>query len=215
MATPITNIGLGDIQTEFGGTPETSLTEYYRKGTYVPETQEKSEHHPVIMPLAPVFVDGGDGPGSFTGFSEISIGMFRGLSKKFKHTFNITSDRFTTFNLKNELTAVGWNDTSIPVDVTINISSGVYVVSNSVNIPAIDASDVFPNRSLLTINNAGYIFGRGGNGGQGGIYPNTPGANGQDGGTAINVNLRTKIFNHNAISGGGGGGGGSSGYSTF
>lgn len=210
MATPITNIGMGDIQTEFGGTPETSLSEYYRNLSYVPVTQTKSDHHPVIIPEAPQIVGGGGGINP-----EISIGMFRGLSKKFKHTFNITADRFTTFNLKNELTAVGWSDTTVPVDVTINISAGVYVVSNSVTTPTIDAGDVFPASSSLVINNNGYIFGRGGNGGQGGIYPHTPGANGQNGGDAVKISLRTTITNNGVISGGGGGGGGSSGMATF
>lgn len=209
MATPITNIGLGDIQTEFGGTPETSLSEYYRNLEYVPVTQEKSAHHPVIIPEAPQIVGGG-------GINpEISLGMFRGLSKKFKHTFNITADRFTSFNLRNELIAVGWSDTTIPVDVTINISAGIYVVSNTVTSPSINASDVFPPSSLLTINNNGYIYGRGGKGGKGGIYPSTPGENGEDGGNAIETSLRTNITNNGVIAGGGGGGGGSSGFAAI
>lgn len=205
MATPITNIGMGDIQTEFGGTPETSLSEYYRNLSYVPVTQTKSDHHPVIIPEAPQIVGGG-------GINpEISIGMFRGLSKKFKHTFNITADRFTTFNLKNELTAVGWSDTTVPVDVTINISAGVYVVSNSVTTPTIDAGDVFPAASLFTLVNNGHIFGKGGKGGRGGVvYPTVPAENGEDGGPAIKLALRTKINNKGVIAGGGGGGGGSS-----
>lgn len=212
MATPITNIGLGDIQTEFGGSPEISLTEYYRKDAYVPEGQEKSEHHPVRIPLVPQFIESGDGPGSFTGYSEISIGMFRGLSKKFKHTFNITADRFTTFNLKTELNAVGWSDTTIPVDVIINISPGVYVVSNSANTPTIDVGDVFPAKSALQINNKGFIYGRGGDGGRGGVvYPTIPCENGKNGGDAIKLSIPTKIKNEGVISGGGGGGGGGSG----
>lgn len=202
MTVPVTNVGMESIQTEFGGSPEISLSEYYRKGLYVPENQEKSVHNTAPIPLQPA-------AGSPN--VEVSIGMFRGTAKMFKWIFNITTDRYNSFNLKDELVAVGWSDTTIPVDVTINVSPGVYVVSDLVTKPTIDASHTFPASSLLTINNDGNIFGRGGKGGRGGIvYPTIPAENGENGGAAIKLAIRTKINNKGVISGGGGGGGGSS-----
>lgn len=198
MTVPINHVGMTDIQTEFGGssTDGIALTEYYRGGSYVSVNQLQSVHSVGPIPLL-----------SNGATQEISIGMFRGLSNTFKWIFNITQDRYDTFNLYNELVAVGWNQQT-PIDATINVYSGVYVLPQNTSSYAINASNTFPASSKLTINNNGFIFGRGGMGGTGGVFDLAPGANGQDGGTAICTNLRTVITNNGWIAGGGGGGGG-------
>jgi hypothetical protein len=190
---------MSDIQTEYGGSSEISLTEYYRGDQYVPINQLKSIHTDKEIPL----VSGGR-------TQEISIGMFRGTAKQFEWVFNITQDRYTTFNLYNELVAVGWGE-DVPIKVTINVYSGVYVVSQNTTTPTIDASMTFPQGSELLLNNYGNIYGRGGKGGTGGRYPDTNGGAGENGGTAFHTSIRTKILNTGTIAGGGGGGGGSAG----
>ncbi len=199
MPVPVNHVGMSDIQTEYGGSSEISLTEYYRGDQYVPINQLKSIHTNKEIPL----VSGGR-------TQEISIGMFRGTAKQFEWVFNITQDRYTTFNLYNELVAVGW-DENVPVKVTINVYSGVYVVSQNTTTPTIDASMTFPQGSELLLNNYGNIYGRGGKGGTGGRYPDTNGGTGENGGTAFHTSIRTKILNTGTIAGGGGGGGGSAG----
>jgi hypothetical protein len=118
MTVPVNHVGMRNIQDEFGGSSSDgiSISEYYRGGSYVPLNQLPSIHSTGPIPL----LSGGVG-------KTISIGMFRGTAKFFQWTFNITQDRFNTFNLYNELGAVGW-DGSIPIEVTINISTGVYIV---------------------------------------------------------------------------------------
>ena len=59
MAVPSTNVGLSSIQTEFGGSPPISLSEYYSSG-----------------PLVPAGTPAPNGPIPSSG--QISIGQFRG-----------------------------------------------------------------------------------------------------------------------------------------
>jgi hypothetical protein len=63
VAVPTTNVGLSDIQTEFGGSPPTSLSEYYSGGPLVPAGAAS----PIAGPI----------PSS----GEISIGDFRGAEQ--------------------------------------------------------------------------------------------------------------------------------------
>ncbi len=199
MPVPVNHVGMSDIQTEYGGSSEISLTEYYRGDQYVPINQLKSIHTNKEIPL----VSGGR-------TQEISIGMFRGTAKQFEWVFEIRQDRYTTFNLYNELVAVGWGE-DVPIKVTINVFNGVYVVSQNTSTPTIDASMSFPQGSELYLLNSGNIYGRGGKGGTGGRYPDTNGGTGENGGTAFHTSIRTKILNTGTIAGGGGGGGGSAG----
>lgn len=201
MTVPVNHVGMSNIQDEFGGSSSDgiSISEYYRGGSYVPLNQLPSIHSTGPIPL----LSGGVG-------QTISIGMFRGTAKKFQWIFNITQDRFNTFNVANELAAVGWDGT-IPVDVTINISTGVYVIPVTTSTFAIDAIGPFDPSSKITINNNGFIFGRGGKGGMGGVYPNQLPSAGENGGDAIRLSCRTTITNNGVIAGGGGGGGGGSG----
>ena len=62
MAVPTTNVSLGSIQTEFGGSAPTSINEYYRGGTYVPIGTTSSY-------------------GTIPTSGQIDFGVFRGTSK--------------------------------------------------------------------------------------------------------------------------------------
>lgn len=203
---PINNVSLLDIQTEFGGSADDgiALSEYYKNGQYVPATQQASQYSVGTIPTEIM------GPLNGPVGQEIGIGMFRGLTKAFKYDFLITSSRYSSFNLKNELLAVGW-DGVIPIDVGITVASGVYIVSHATTVAAIDATGPFATGSKLTLTNNGTIYGRGGKGGKGGYFPNVNGENGGDGGNAINTTITTFITNNGVIAGGGGGGGGSGG----
>lgn len=78
--------------------------------------------------------------------------------------FNLTISANTqNLNVKNFLIANGWNGTSA-VTAVINIAAGVYIWSDSASIAALDTGSSWPVGSTLTINNAGYIMGKGGNG---------------------------------------------------
>lgn len=203
---PINNVSLLDIQNEFGGDAVNgiALTEYYKNGLYVPATQQASQYSIGVIPTEIM------GPTNDPAGQEISIGMFRGLTKAFKYDFLITSSRYSSFNLKNELISVGW-DGAVPIDVNVTIASGVYIVSQSTTIAALDATGPFATGSKLNIINNGTIYGRGGKGGKGGYFPNVNGENGGDGGDAISTTITTFITNNGVIAGGGGGGGGSGG----
>ena len=121
----------------------------------------------------------------------------------------------------------GWNGIS-PATITIN--AGVYIWSDNINTPALKIDD-FPGG--LALFNKGFIMGRGGDGGSYGATtaargPHHPvpqntfrqdggetdygaGADGWDGGDAIEINTVSAIVIDNtegAIAGGGGGGGG-------
>ena len=61
MTVPSTNVGLSDIQSEFGGSNPISISEYYAGGSNVPSG-----------------TTGGVPPGSIPSSGQISIGQFRG-----------------------------------------------------------------------------------------------------------------------------------------
>ena len=105
-------------------------------------------------------------------------------------------------NVSTLSTAAGWNGTA---PLIVNISSSIYVWSDNTSIAGLIISGSFPGG--LTVNNSGYIIGRGGNGGAGE-------ANGLNGGPAIsNASSSVSIVNNTGafIAGGGGGGGGGKG----
>lgn len=115
--------------------------------------------------------------------------------------FNITiSSHSTSFNIRNEALARGW-DGSSPISMTVTVNSGVYLGSTSIDVYAFD-TDSLPAGSQLILNNYGYITGRGGNGGGGGrSYA------GDHGGHALIARVPITIYNYGVIQSGGGGGG--------
>jgi hypothetical protein len=114
-------------------------------------------------------------------------------------------------NITTLLTAQGWDETS-PISVNITINSGVYIGSSTAAaalvIPAL------PSGSTVTLINNGFILGKGGNGGAGGINGGAGGI-GANGGPAIQLGMDITIDNTNGIIGGGGkGGNGTASYSS-
>ena len=123
----------------------------------------------------------------------ISLSNFYGAVNIF--TLNITSNTENA-NVATLATAAGW-DGSQPL--ICNINSGVYVWSDSTSSAGLIISGTFSGG--LTVNNSGYIIGRGGNGGNR--------TDGYAGGPALsNASSNVTIVNNSGayIAGGGGGG---------
>jgi hypothetical protein len=192
MPTPTTNLGLSSIQTEFTGANPISISEYYRGGGtgYVPGIQ------PDI------------GYGLIAAAGTISMGTFRGTSRRFVFTPTIAAST-TNYNLKAAAIAAGWNQVN-PLYAIVTINSGVYVYATATNVYAFDTGVTFPAGTTLAIINNGLITGRGGNGGAGGYAAN--GGAGAQGGPALRAQFALTVTNNGTIGAGGGGGGGAGGY---
>ncbi len=94
-------------------------------------------------------------------------------------------------------------------DVTLEISSNVYVYSDSVLLPALSVGTFTPGDTVTIINN-GFIIGCGGAGASGSHVTQTTAATA--GGRAITVGgFNIRLTNNGYIAGGGGGGGSSAG----
>jgi len=128
-------INLQDIEDEFGGSAPTSLTEYYRNGSYVTanNTSVPNSGQP------------------------ISLTNFYGAVKQF--SFNITSSAQNA-NIRTLAVAAGW-DGSVPL--VANVNSGIYLWSDDITLGGVIISGSFP--SGITLVNSGYIIGKGGSGG--------------------------------------------------
>jgi hypothetical protein len=190
MTTPSTNLGLSNIQTEFGGSNPISLSEYYRGGANVPSGTATSP------------VDGTPIPTSGT----IRMGEFRDVSKS--TTINLTlSANTTNYNI---FTAA--SSPSGPAAVTLTINSGVLVGTNFIGnntTPVLDTGTGWAAGSTISIINNGSIIGSAGYApSAGSAGANQPGGAGGDGGPAINAQYPISITNNGIIAGGGGGGGG-------
>jgi hypothetical protein len=116
------------------------------------------------------------------------------------YTYTMTSNTLTG-NLRSLAVAAGWNQS---INLTANINSGVYAYSNTTGTAGLVINGSFPNG--ITLNNAGFIIGMGGNGGNANFACN--GSPGAGGGLALLVQSPVSINNTGTIGGGGGGGGG-------
>jgi hypothetical protein len=94
-------------------------------------------------------------------------------------------------------------------DISVQVNPGVYVGSNVAGSPAMSVPSSFSVGDTVSITNNGFIYGRGGQGGDGIFLPGQPGAIGD---TGLFVNSPATVFNYGEISGGGGGGGGGAIY---
>lgn len=119
-------------------------------------------------------------------------------------------------DLKAKATSLGWNGVN-PIDFTITINSGIYIVGNTVgSLPAIyssGTSSTWPSGSIIRIINNGYIVGVKGYGGSGGNSYSF-GQDGMRGGAAIQIPCYLSITNANGYIFGGGGGGAGGGGGT-
>ena len=167
------------ISNEFKSTTtsQTSLSEYYRGGTYV-------ANHPTN---APVSTSG-----------SISIGSFYGTSKRYTVTLTISSNT-TNYNLQTSSVSgytSGWTD------VTVNINSGVTVNASGGNSSFTVTG--FASADTILISNSGTIQGAGGGGGSpnGGAGNHAINLS-----PATYSNVRVTNNSGGIIAGGGGGGG--------
>lgn len=170
-------ITLAQIQAEFGGSNPISLSEYYRGGAYVTANNTS-------VPTS----------------GSITLSNFYGAAKQFTFTLSTNQENW---NLRSAAITAGW-DGSAPL--IANISSGVYVWSDTTSTAGLIVSGAFPGG--LIVNNSGFIMGRGGDG-----AINTTG---NPGGPGVTVSLTSgsATFNNQPsgyIGGGGGGGAGGAG----
>jgi hypothetical protein len=159
-------ISLSEIQTEFGGANPISLSEYYRDGSYTTSNNTS-------VPTS----------------GAISFSNFYGGTSEF--TLSITSNT-ENLDVRSAAVAAGWDESS---PLAVNISSGVYVWSDTTATAGMVISGTFSNG--VTIINSGYIIGKGGNVGLAG------------GAAVSNSSSGVSIVNNSGafIAGGGGGGG--------
>jgi hypothetical protein len=178
-------ISLANIQTEFLGANPISLSEYYRgsvndysKYIYAYDTSNNAINNLTV-------------PSS----GQVSLSNYYGTGRVFQYTI---SGSMQELNITSSwLTSVGWNGV---MPVLITIQAGRYLWSNSTSTAGLTIS--YP----ITLENYGYIIGKGGNGG-------ASWGNGGNGGPALATNVSGIIINNNSgayIAGGGGGG--ASGY---
>ena len=128
--------------------------------------------------------------------STITLSNFYGATKQFTFTLSTNQENW---DLRSAATTAGW-DGSAPL--IVNINSGVYVWSDTTATAGLIISGSFAGG--LTLNNSGFIMGRGGNGATNG--------SGAAGGPGVTVSLSSGSASINNQSsgyiGGGGGGGG-------
>lgn len=128
----------------------------------------------------------------------ISLDDLHGKANTFSFTISTNT---ADVNLRTAALAAGWNGSAV---LYATIASGVVVYSTSTSNAALTVSGSFPNGVYLT--NSGTILGKGGDGGNGGLFSSP--TSGQAGGTGMSVASSITITNNGRISGGGGGGGG-------
>ena len=137
------------------------------------------------------------------GIASGEIEMSDGYGKANEFTLTISSSTEEA-NLATLATSAGWNGTA---PLICNVNSGVYLWSDDITVGGLTISGSYANG--VTVNNSGFIMGRGGQSGGGlqGTYQQ-----GYPGGDAIEISTSSSVtINNNSgayIGGGGGGGGG-------
>jgi hypothetical protein len=195
MTIPITNVTFSSIQTEFGGSPPISLSEYYKGGAYVPANQATQTG--VSNPA----------PAAVATSGAINVSAFRNLTKRYTVTYVIAA------NVDRKSIVIGTTAPSTGTyvaglsDITITVNSGVYVYSTTTATPALTTSGGTTGDVVTLVNN-GFIMGCGGVGaGWNGLTGNSTYLASGGGGVAISVGYNMSITNNAYIGGGGGGGG--------
>jgi hypothetical protein len=193
MALPTSGkLTLSQIQTEFGGSASTKLSEYYAGGAYVPAGTSGTN-------------------GAVPSSGKITISNFYGTAKASRVSISYTFSS-NTANASLNLNAISGYSAG-QSDITVTINSGIYLYSTSTGNAGLTLTGSTSGDTLTIVNN-GYIMGMGGTG-AGGVCTN-PGVNitpiaSTAGGPALSIPLNATINNTNGsayIGGGGGGGGG-------
>ena len=132
------------------------------------------------------------------------ISMSQGHGKANEFSFTISSSTQEA-NLSSLASSAGWNGTA---PLICNINSGVYLWSDDITVGGLTISGSYANG--VTVNNSGFIMGRGGQSGG-----NPGGSVGKPAGDAIEISTSSSVtINNNSgayIGGGGGGGAGQAG----
>ena len=185
-------ITLAQIQVEFGGSNPAGINEYYRDGDY---SAFDGTGVPNLAANSGIPTSG-------------AIDLADFYSKYGAVTVTISSST-TNFNLRNTLTALGWN-TSNPVAAHLVINSGVVVSATATSTAALTC--FLNSSSILSIHNSGVIVGKGGAAGSGGSSSGGGGSAGGAGGHAIDLQTIAGVVvrNYGNIRGGGGGASGCS-----
>jgi len=102
------------------------------------------------------------------------------------------------FNLRARLLALGWDGVTA-INTSVTIAGGVEVTSANVATPAFDTGAALPIGSTVTIDNRGFIVGKGAKG-------NTTSSNNTNAGIGLNVSTPVTIVNSGIIASGGYGG---------
>tara|TARA_R110000822_G_scaffold41583_9_gene113196 strand:- start:2088 stop:3197 length:1110 start_codon:yes stop_codon:yes gene_type:complete len=179
------SISITDISNEFTGSAPHALNEYYRGGAYVHDNTAIVPDHNSTIPTS----------------GEISVGDFYGATNLF---YLQISEDVKNYDVLAAAEARGWNEIS---EIVLLVDKGIYVWSDDTAKPAL----LIPNiGQTVTIENSGYIMGKGGKGGVYYAEINPSVSIGEAGGVAIAVKDATVIINNsgNGFIGGGGGGGG-------
>jgi hypothetical protein len=137
-------------------------------------------------------------------------------SEDLKNIFVFTTSLSTNiqyYNVMTAATAAGYTGSNA-LFATVNVNPGVYVWSDNVSLPAFQTGTLPSGVGVhnITLNNDGYIIGRGANGVGGSVIAlQFQSANGNPGGPAISLAYNVTINNNSYIAGGGGSGA-TSGY---
>lgn len=194
-----------DVRAEFSG-PD-NLSGYYRGGSYVPNYSVNNN-----VPTS--------GTLRFSNFYGAEGAFTLNFTTNQTNNFAKSTPDYTDVNLKSALLAAGWNPAAV-LDVhrvRVNINADVIITGSNTTTPAFTIpSDITPTNGapmILTINNYGYIMGRGGQGGRGrDANSAVGGTTGEAGGPGILIqgrqsNVTINFNNYGQIGSGGGGGGG-------
>jgi hypothetical protein len=169
-------IKLTELVTEFGGTAPYSLKAYYRGGGRVPTNNTN-------VPTSG------------------AIGLKNFYNAVNRVTAVQTYSTNTTQTTLNVSTLSGY--VAGITDVTVYVSSNVYVYSTDTATPALTISGATAGDTVTLVNN-GFIMGKGGNGTE---QQGFNSSNGTPGGPAMSLGYNINITNNSYIAGGGGGGG--------
>jgi len=149
-----------------------------------------------------------DAHGLFVGFGAMKMARGGGLPSYF---LTIAANTYN-YNVGNAAAALGYDNTK-PARVWVTVNSGVYVGNQDVQSGSVSMLwQTFPAGSECRLINNGFIYGRGGAGG------NAPSGAGEDGQRAVvlsNIPSGISIDNTNGYIFGGGGGGGGGGGNQF
>jgi len=172
------SLAMSEIVAEFADTAPYQLSEFYRGGAKVPNSNQNSN-----IPTS----------------GAIRLGNFYNAVRRLTATQIYSTN--TTQTTLNVSTLAGY--AAGITDVTITVNSGVYVYSTDTATPALTITGATAGDTVTLVNN-GFIIGKGGNGTETAGFN---ASNGSPGGPAMSLGYNISITNNSFIAGGGGGGG--------